>query len=86
VYQWHEDSRFHLWRRRITGSGSAYIRWEMIVLDSSNNARFNFPSSGSVTATLHRRGVRYGRREMRLRALLGADGLRSATQRAQKGQ
>jgi hypothetical protein len=68
VYQWHDDSRFRPWHRRITGSGAAYIRWEMIVLDSSNNERFNFPSTGSVSATLHRRGVRYGRWEVRLRA------------------
>jgi hypothetical protein len=67
AYQWHEDNRFRPWHRHISGSGTAYIRWEMIVLDSSVD-RFNYPSRGSVKATLRRRGERYGRWELRLRA------------------
>jgi Glycosyl hydrolases family 16 len=65
--QWHGDNSFRPWRRHITGSGTAYIRWEMIVLDSSVD-RYKYPSRGSVIATLNRRGERYGRWEMRLRA------------------
>ena len=49
-----------------SGSGTAYIRWGMIVVDSSVD-QFNAPSRGSVTATLRRHGERYGRWEFRLR-------------------
>jgi hypothetical protein len=59
--------RFRPWRRSSSGSGIAYIRWGMIVLDSSVE-RFYFPSRGSVRAILDRRGERYGRWEVRLRA------------------
>ena len=64
---------FRPWRRFSSGSGIAYIRWGMMVLDSSVE-RFNFPSRGSVTAILNRRGARYGRWEMRLRAPVWYDG------------
>jgi hypothetical protein len=59
--------RFRPWRRSASGSGIAYIRWGMIVLDSSRE-QFLKPSRGSVVATLNRRGERYGRWEIRLRA------------------
>jgi hypothetical protein len=59
--------RFRPWRRSSSGSGIAYIRWGMIVLDSSVE-RFYSPSRGSVRAILDRRGERYGRWEVRLRA------------------
>jgi Glycosyl hydrolases family 16 len=59
--------RFYPWKRFASGSGTAYIRWGMMVLDSSVE-QFYFPSHGSVTAILDRRGARYGRWEMRLRA------------------
>ena len=58
---------FRPWRRSASGSGIAYIRWGMIVLDSSDH-QFLQPSRGSVRAILGRRGERYGRWEMRLRA------------------
>jgi hypothetical protein len=63
----HEEPGFRPWHRSNSGSTTAYIRWGMILLDSSVN-RFRRPSRGSVSTTLHRRGARYGRWELRLRA------------------
>ncbi len=70
-YDWGEEAYQGLypWRRSASGTGTTYIRWGLIVLDSSVD-RFNEPSRGSVTAILHRHGERYGRWEMRLRAPL----------------
>jgi hypothetical protein len=64
--------RLRPWERAASGSGTAYIRWGMMVLDSSVE-RFNFPSRGSVTTILDRRGARYGRWEMRLRPVVWYD-------------
>ena len=68
-YDWGEDAYqgLHPWRRFANGTGTAYIRWGLIVVDSSVD-RFNAPSRGSATAILRRHGERYGRWEMRLRA------------------
>jgi hypothetical protein len=76
-YEWHEDLNwnFRPWHRSSSGSGIAYIRWGMIVLDSSVE-QFNFPSRGSVTAILRKPGERYGRWEMRLRAPVWYDASR----------
>jgi hypothetical protein len=65
-YHW-EEGGFPPWHRFSTGSTTAYIRWGMIVLDSSVD-RFNEPSRGSASAILNRHGERYGRWELRLRA------------------
>jgi Glycosyl hydrolases family 16 len=66
-YHWNEIEDFRRWQIRARGSGWAYMRWGMIVLDSSVD-RYLYPSRGSVHATLGRRGERYGRWEVRLRA------------------
>jgi hypothetical protein len=64
--------RLRPWERSSNGSRTAYIRWGMMVLDSSVE-QFNFPSRGSVTTILDRRGARYGRWEMRLRPVVWYD-------------
>jgi hypothetical protein len=69
------DYPFRPWRRSSTGSGIAYIRWGMMVLDSSVE-QFYYPSRGTVTAILQRPGTRYGRWEIRLRAPVWYDAAR----------
>jgi hypothetical protein len=66
-YHWNEIEDFQRWQVAASGTTWAYMRWGMIVLDSAHD-RFLFPSRGSVKATLGRRGERYGRWEVRLRA------------------
>jgi len=67
-YHWEtEHSDFQAWDRAATGTAWSYMRWGMIVLDSSVD-RYAYPSRGAVKATLHRRGERYGRWEFRVRA------------------
>lgn len=66
-YHWNDIEDFQAWRWATSGSGWSYMRWGMIVVDSSHD-QYLSPSRGSVKATLHRRGERYGRWEFRLRA------------------
>jgi hypothetical protein len=83
-WEWHEDLKwnFRPWQRSSTGSGIAYIRWGMLVLDSSVE-QFYYPSRGSVRAILRQRGKRYGRWEMRLRAPVWYDDSRDYRVRAE---
>ena len=68
-YDWGEEAYQGLrpWHPSSTGTGTAFIRWGLLVLDSSVD-RFSEPSRGSVTTILRRHGERYGRWEWRLRA------------------
>jgi hypothetical protein len=67
-YDWYADKAYmRPWRPSSTGTGYAFTDWGLMVLDSSVD-RFLEPSRGSVALILNRRGVRYGRWELRLRA------------------
>jgi Glycosyl hydrolases family 16 len=83
-YDWGEEAYQGLrpWRISSSGTGTAYIRWGLIVLDSSVD-RFNAPSRGSVAAILGRHGARYGRWELRLRAPVWYDAGREYKVRAE---
>src|SRR5262245_48937883 len=67
-YDWYAEKAYmRPWRVSSTGTGYAFTRWGLMVLDSSVD-RFLEPSRGTVRLILNRRGPRYGRWELRLRA------------------
>lgn len=68
-YDWESgESDLAPWSVASDGSGVGYLGWAMIVLDSSSPlAKYNDPSTGSVSATLGGPGAAYGRWEIRMR-------------------